>query len=112
MKDFFIGVLHCVIFTLFVIVGTLTMYGMRHRQPIVEKYEINTLYPLTTIITAVDAENDVVECQDCNGNVWEFTGCDDWQVEDVASLIVFNNKTDDITDDEIIMANYGGRFES
>lgn len=113
-KDFIYGMVHGVIFIICGILGFVMLFTVKTdvKNKLDKNINLTEIYSLATVVTAVDAENDVVECQDYNGNVWEFTGCDDWQVEDVASLIVFNNKTDDITDDEIIMANYGGRFES
>lgn len=74
--------------------------------------KLDEIYPLTTVVVSVDAENDVVTCIDYNGNLWEFYGCEDWEQGDIASLLMKNCGTAEIFDDEIIMANYCGTFES
>ena len=66
------------------------------------------LYPQTTIVVKV--YNDVVTLQDFNGNLWEFTGAEDWQVGDICSCIMNNNGTENIFDDEIIKVEYDGYF--
>ena len=68
-------------------------------------------YPMTTKIVETDRENDVVVCEDFNGNLWEFEGCEDWQVGDVASLLMNSKGTASIFDDEIVTARYNGTFE-
>ena len=71
----------------------------------------SSVYPLTTKVVMVDYPTDVVWCKDYNGNVWEFYGCEDWAIGDVASLLMNDNGTENIEDDEIINARYNGTFE-
>ena len=113
-KDFIYGAVHGIIFILCGIFGFIILFTVKTdvKNKLDKNINLTEIYSLTTIVTVVDTENDVVKCQDYNGNVWEFTGCDDWQVEDIASLILYNNNTDDITDDEILSVTYGGKFES
>lgn len=59
-------------------------------------------YPLTTIVVELDKANDIVVCEDFNGNLWEFYETDDWFVGDICSIIMNDNGTDDIRDDVII----------
>lgn len=68
-------------------------------------------YALTTEVVELDHENDVVVCEDFNGNLWEFYGCEDWQVGDIASLLMNSHGTEQIFDDEIELARYNGTFE-
>ena len=68
-------------------------------------------YALTTKVVELDRENDIVVCEDFNGNLWEFYGCEDWQIDDVASLLMDDNGTSTIYDDEIVNARYNGTFE-
>lgn len=114
IKDFAIGAVHGIIFIICCIFGFVMLFTVKTdvKNKLEKNINLTEIYSLATVVTAVDAENDVVECQDYNGNVWEFTGCDDWQVEDIASLILHNNNTDDITDDEILSVTYSGTFES
>ena len=63
-------------------------------------------YALTTKVVKIDRENDVVTCEDCNGNLWEFYGVEDWEVEDGVSLLMNDKGTETIFDDEIISARF------
>ena len=69
-------------------------------------------YALTTQVVQVDYENDVVVCQDFNGNLWEFEGTEDWMYGDIASLVMNDMGTPEIYDDEIVAPpRYGGYFD-
>lgn len=70
-----------------------------------------TYYALTTIVVELDVENDVVTCKDFNGNLWEFEGCEDWTIGDIASLLMSDRGTEKIYDDTIISTRYNGYFE-
>jgi len=68
-------------------------------------------YGLTTVVTDISKANDRVTCQDFNGNLWQFEGVEDWCVNDIATLIMDDNGTKEIKDDEILDVRYGGYFE-
>lgn len=68
-------------------------------------------YALTTIVVSLDYDNDVVEVQDFNGNVWAFDGCEDWQLMDICSMCMNNNDTQTIYDDTIVSTHYNGWLE-
>ena len=70
--------------------------------------KMNNYYPLSTIVTEVDEDTDIVTVQDFNGNVWQFMGAEDWAVNDVCALIMDSKGTATIYDDEIISKNYCG----
>lgn len=59
-------------------------------------------YALTTLVVEVDRENDTVTCVDSVGHAWQFYGAEDWQEGDCASLLMWDN----VTDDEIHSARY------
>lgn len=63
-------------------------------------------YALTTLVVKIDRENDTVTCIDSVGNTWQFYGTEDWQEGDCASLLMWDNETESITDDEIHSARY------
>lgn len=65
-------------------------------------------YALTTIVINVDEENDIVQCVDFNGNIWEFKGCADWVINDYCSMIMNDNGTEEIEDDIIVSTHYSG----
>ena len=68
-------------------------------------------YALTTKVVMIDYPTDVVWCKDFNGNIWEFYGCEDWAIGDIASLLMNDKGTENIEDDEIMSARYNGTFE-
>ena len=67
-------------------------------------------YPLTTIVTEINPEIDVVSITDNNGFVWQFYGIEDWEEGDICSVIMNDNGTETILDDIIVTTRYGGRF--
>lgn len=69
------------------------------------------IYALTTVVVDFDYENDIVYCQDFNGEVWAFDGIEDWVLGDIASLTMYNSGTEIIYDDEIINVKYCGWFD-
>ena len=70
---------------------------------------MDTIYPQTGIVTNVDYENDIVTFKVFNGNLWEFSGCEDWYEGDIVSAIMFNNLTKkSVYDDKILSVKYSG----
>lgn len=64
-------------------------------------------YPLSTVIECVNG-NEII-AKDFNGNLWTFTdNTEDWIKGDICSLIMHDNYTSIIYDDEIIKAQYSG----
>ena len=66
------------------------------------------IYPLTTKVVEVNYADDTVTVETFTGFLFSFEGCEDWAEGDCASLIMDDNGTEKIFDDEIIMAQYGG----
>lgn len=64
------------------------------------------LYPTTAIIT--DIHEEVVTVTGLNGEAWSFVGAEDYEVGDVCSMIMSDNKTQTIYDDEIMIVRYVG----
>lgn len=90
---------------------TLAVIGGLIALVVLSEKPVADTYALTTKVVELDRENDVVVCEDFNGNLWEFYGCEDWQIDDVASLLMDDNGTSAIYDDEIVNARYNGTFE-
>ena len=63
-------------------------------------------YALTTCVVELDKKNDVVTVEDSAGNRWQFCGVEDWEIGDCASLLMWDNGTESIFDDEIHEARY------
>lgn len=67
----------------------------------------NHTYPLSTVVECVNGNE--VTAKDFNGNLWTFTdNTEDWCKGDICSLIMHDNYTSIIYDDEIIKAQYSG----
>lgn len=71
----------------------------------------NEFYPLNTVVQEINEETDTVTCADCNGNLWEFYGVEDWQEGDFATMIMDTCGTTNIFDDEIVKVEYNGNVE-
>ena len=71
-------------------------------------WHFGELYPTTVKIINVDVENDYVDAVDANDNIWSWYGVEDWEVDDLASLIMYDNQTPEIKDDIIVSAKYSG----
>ena len=72
----------------------------------------NMVYSLSTVVTDLDRERDIVTVEELDGsNVWTFYGVEDWEINDICSLTMFNNNTPKIYDDIIIGTTYGGNLE-
>ena len=72
----------------------------------------NMVYSLSTVVTDLDRERDIVTVEEFDGsNVWTFYGVEDWEINDICSLTMFNNNTPKIYDDIIIGTTYGGNLE-
>ncbi len=66
-------------------------------------------YAKSTTVVMLEKATDTVVCQDFNGNLWCFYGIEDWQIGDVASLLMSDNGTENyIYDDIVLSARYDG----
>lgn len=66
-------------------------------------------YPMSTTVREVDRKKDIVTVENNNGEQFQFTGVEDWQLGDICSLMLDNNGTENIYDDIIIKTIYDGR---
>ena len=65
-------------------------------------------YPRLFIVTDLDYDNDIVIFTDINGEEWEWSGIEDWMIDDFAAAIMEDNGTSVIYDDTIIKVYYEG----
>ena len=66
------------------------------------------VYPETAKVVEVNYSTDTVTVETFTGYLFTFEGCEDWQEGDCACLIMEDNGTEKIYDDEIVLAQYGG----
>ena len=69
------------------------------------------VYGLTTIVREIDYTSNTVVCEDCNGEIWCFFETDDWEVNDICTLTMYNNNTREIYDDFIVDYRYSGTID-
>ena len=66
------------------------------------------VYPETMVITSMDKKTDVVTLETSNGNIYEMTGCEDYNVGDVVSMVMYDSATPKVQDDVILSAKWSG----
>ena len=70
-----------------------------------------TLYARTAKITGIDYAADTVTLVDGSGLVWQFFGCEDYDIGDLVSLLMSDAGTPEtVLDDVIVSASYAGYF--
>lgn len=74
------------------------------------KDTIKVMYPETAIVVGLDYDSDIVTVRNYNGHLWEFNGCEDYAIDDVVGMIMFDNGTREISDDQIIDVRYTVAF--
>lgn len=83
-----------------VMIGLFSQYVCNHKD--------KGYYPSTMIVEHLDYSNDTVVLRDSVGFIWEFNGTEDWVIGDVASVLLYDNGTDVVFDDEICRVYYSG----
>ena len=71
-----------------------------------QKQVESNLYPKTGHILYVDHKANLLLIEDPLGHHWLYEGTKDWVEGDLCSMIMNNNGTDGIKDDEIVMLCY------
>lgn len=67
------------------------------------------IYPTCGLVTDVDYDNLIIEVTEQNGNVFRFEVEDgDWFVNDLAAVLVKDNGTGNVDDDEVVYSRYVG----
>ena len=84
---------------------------MTNNKREIPHWEFLFLYSITTVVVEVNEQDNLVACEDCNGNIWTFYGVEDWQEGDFATLTMNTCGTVNIYDDEIVTARYSGNVE-
>ena len=69
------------------------------------------VYPAACIIVELDYQNDLVTVSDVAGTLWQFYGCEDYSEGDLVRMLMYDNGTETIYDDEIVIVWYAGTLE-
>ena len=102
MKDF---IVLTIALLLVVLMFALIALGQKPKD-IGENLTNGWYYALTACVVEIDRDNDIVTCEDYDGNLWEFYGVEDWEVGDCASLLMESHGTAKINDDTIRDARF------
>lgn len=70
------------------------------------KKNINNYYATTLRIKDFNFKSDIILMEDSVGNIWEAKGIEDWELDDVVSALMYDNRTTSIYDDEIVSMRY------
>lgn len=70
--------------------------------------DTSNYYALVGEVVVIDTVKDEVTVQDFNGNLWVFTGCEDWIIGDSCGMVMDTMNTPVIYDDEILSVKYQG----
>ena len=102
MKDR-IGAMVC---TLILVIGLALIIW--YTSPMSDNTNKANAYALTAQVIEIDYANDIVTVEDFNGNTWQFSGTEDWELLDCVSLVMNDHGTDTIVDDIIVDIKYDG----
>ena len=69
---------------------------------------VKHLYPSTMLVEHIDREADTVTLMRESGHMYAYYGASDEELDDVMSVLMFDNFTPIITDDVIVCARYSG----
>lgn len=69
-------------------------------------------YGMCAVVINTSRYNDTVTIRDFNGNLWQFKGVEDFEIDDVCACIMDDNGTREIKDDAIISIKYSGYVSS
>lgn len=67
---------------------------------------VNSVYPTTMSVDSIDG--DVVTLRTSTGLYYQMTGAEDYEVDDLCSLLMYDNHTESVLDDVILRARYCG----
>ena len=64
------------------------------------------VYPKAGVVVSVDDAKDVIEIETYAGVKYSWHGAEDWQIGDIAALIMYDNGTPQVADDAILAVRY------
>lgn len=65
-------------------------------------------YALVGVVVELDTYENIVYVEDFNGNIWCFDECEDWNIGDIAGMVMDTMGTENIYDDTIVNVTYNG----
>ena len=74
-------------------------------------YDLKHEYPETFTVIATNVGADYIVLRNFAGHFYVWGNCEDWEPGDIASAIMNDNGTADVTDDIIVTLKYSGYTE-
>lgn len=65
-------------------------------------------YPAGFIVTEVNKDSDIVTIESSTGFLFQFSGCEDWEIGDGCAAIMDRCGTPEVIDDKIVRVTYTG----
>lgn len=82
-----------------ILVVVLSLVGLAHSEE----------YAMVAMVDQVDLATDCFSAIDFGGyNVWEFDEVEDWMVGDLVAMVMEDNGTAEVSDDDVISYRYVG----
>lgn len=69
--------------------------------------EVN-IYPLVVVVSEIDRAQDIVTFETNNGDLFEWEGVEDLEINDMCALLMCDMGTPEIKDDVILSIRYSG----
>lgn len=66
------------------------------------------LYPATMLVLETDRSSDTVLMATESGHAYAFYGVEDYEVDDILSVTMFDNFTPIVFDDQVVTVRYSG----
>ena len=88
-------------------VAILIMIGVVIGKAIFQQSTDN-LYPLTTIVSAIDYDKNTVSITDSRNIIYQFKGAENWHVGANCAVIMDDNGTKNPFDDKVVKARFCG----
>lgn len=71
----------------------------------------NGFHPETAKVKETNENSDIVTVETATGNLFEFYGCEDWEIGDLCSMIMWSKFTPKVEDDVIFKVRYSADFK-
>ena len=104
-----LSIKRCVLGTLVFAIVIAGIIFFKAQSPITANADAraSVYYPLTAKVTGFSSESDMVFAESNDGNIWCFTGIEDWMIGDRCAMVMNDSGTpNDVDDDWIVAVRY------
>ena len=87
------------------ITAIIQLFNLSGAKPMPKEMNV---YPLVAVVSEVDRSQDVVTFETNNGNLFEWEGVEDLEVNDTCALMMCDMSTPENKDDAMLSSRYSG----